>query len=86
MLKKIILIALVYLNTGCSTSVPISTQLRSTTPVTDSMAEQCPRLKLADPNGDMNTTAKTIAENYDLYHKCAAKVNAWISWSAKQPR
>lgn len=66
----------------------------STVPVTSKFPEapqalvtaKCPDLKKLPENPQLSTVAKTVTENYTLYHECSIKVDAWKDWYSEQKK
>jgi len=46
--------------------------------------EPCPELKKLDKEPKLSDVAKTITENYTLYHECSIKSRAWVEWYKAQ--
>lgn len=44
----------------------------------------CPPLQLAEPSEKLSTLLNTVIENYEKYHNCSAKVEAWQEWYRAQ--
>lgn len=76
-MKFAIVIASLFL-VGCATKpVPVKMKFPEA-PTT--FLEPCPDLKLLDKDVKLSDIAKTINENYTLYHECAIKNKAWGEW------
>lgn len=80
-MNKIIIIALLFL-TGCTT-VPVE---RKFPEVPETLKTVCKRLKSLSENDNLSQIAKTISENYSLYHECAIKQESWIDWYNSQKK
>lgn len=62
---------------GCSTPVPIKPKF----PVApDILLEPCAELKRLEAAAKLSDVAKTVVENYTLYHECSVKNQAWAEW------
>lgn len=81
-MKKLALIGLLLL-TGCSKTVFL--------PVLPDAPEKvyssCPKLQLIE-NGttELSVVTSVVTANYAEYHKCAAKVDAWMEWYSEQKK
>lgn len=42
--------------------------------------EPCPELKKLNSEVKLSDVAKTVVDNYTLYHECSIKSQAWIEW------
>lgn len=80
-MNKIIIIALLFL-TGCTT-VPVE---RKFPEVPETLKTVCKPLKSLSENDNLSQIAKTISENYSLYHECAIKQESWIDWYNSQKK
>ena len=81
---KLVLILLLLLLAGCSTTVPV-TQKFPTAP--ELLQEPCQELKkLTGEKISIIDFTKTVTANYTLYHECSAKNSAWLDWYQKQKR
>lgn len=75
---KYIVLVLVLFITGCA-SKPVPVRMKfPEAPVT--LLEPCPELKLLEKDAKLSDIAKTINENYTLYHECSIKNKAWTAW------
>jgi len=82
-MKLAILFTLVFL-AGCATKpVPVKQKFPSA-PTT--LLQRCPDLKLLSKDVKLSDVAKTINENYSLYHECAIKSQGWIDWYNAQKK
>lgn len=76
-MKRSLTIALLSILYGCSTSVPVIAKF----PVMpETLLVKCTELKKMQDDVKLSEVAKTIAENYTLYHECAIKHDATIEW------
>jgi len=41
-------------------------------------------LKKIEAEAKLSDVAKTVSQNYSLYHECSAKTDSWIEWYQKQ--
>jgi len=48
--------------------------------------EPCPELKKLEKDVKLSDVAKTVTENYTLYHECSIKSKAWAEWYKSQKR
>lgn len=81
---KYSVIILALLLAGCASKpVPVIQKF----PVApDQLQEPCQSLKPLEINPKLSDVAKTVAENYTLYHECAIRVQAWTQWYRSQKR
>jgi uncharacterized protein YceK len=79
------LVVVFALLTGCSTVVPITANFPSA-PAT--LLESCPKeLKAIEGNKvTIVDLTKSIVSNYETYHLCADKSDAWIEWYSIQKK
>lgn len=63
--------------TGCSTAVPVKQKFPE---VPGEMLKKCEDLNALKNDLKLSDFAKTIADNYRLYHECSIKSEAWIEW------
>ena len=83
-LTFIILFILVWLVTGCSTTVPIVAKFPS---VPENLMQKCPQLKTIDTEKpSIIDITKTVTENYTTYHECEVKIEGWIEWYQLQKK
>lgn len=68
---------LVLVLTGCSTPVPLKPKFPEAPQL---LLEPCKPLKPLDPNPKLSDVAKTVTENYHLYHDCSLKSGMWQEW------
>jgi hypothetical protein len=79
---KYLLIGIVALLAGCSTTVPVK---RTFPEVPAVIMEKCPQLKTIDTETTVfSVLSKTVTENYTTYYECATKMDGWIEWYTKQ--
>lgn len=72
---------LVLLLAGCSTTVPVVMNFPE---VPKELLEQCRELQKTPEDATLSDIAKKISINYESYHECAAKNDAWVEWYHKQ--
>ena len=73
----IIFIFLVFLLSGCSTTVPVTAKFPE--PPKYSM-ERCPQLMRLKNDAKLSDVAGSVIFNYSTYYECAVKNDAWIEW------
>lgn len=79
---KFVIITLVFLLSGCTTKVvPIVVKFPQA-PAT--LLEKCPTLNTLPEGSKLSDVAKTVTQNYTLYHECVIKHDAWIDWYHQQ--
>lgn len=81
-MKHIVLCATLFL-VGCSTPVPIKPKF-PTAP--DMLLEPCQELKKLETETKLSDVAKTVTDNYMLYHDCSLKSKAWTEWYKVQKK
>jgi hypothetical protein len=80
---RIVLLCTLLLLAGCSTPVPIKPKF----PVApDMLLEPCTELKKLEKEVKLSDIAKTVTDNYMLYHDCSLKSKAWIEWYKVQKK
>ena len=70
-------IILVFLLSGCSTTVPVTAKFPE--PPKYSM-ERCPQLMRLKNDAKLSDVAGSVIFNYSTYYECAVKNDAWIEW------
>ena len=78
---KSIVIALSLALVGCSTPVPLKPKFPEAPQV---LLEPCRSLKPLEQNAKLSDVAKTVTENYHLYHDCSLKSSMWQEWYKTQ--
>mgnify|MGYP006266532441 FL=1 len=73
-----VIIALVFLLTGCSTTVPVARKFPDSPD--KKFIEACPNLQKLNEDSKLSDISKTISVNYQTYYECAVKVDAWNEW------
>jgi hypothetical protein len=68
---------------GCSTPVPVSAKFPQ---APDRLLVECAPLLVIKEDAKLSDVAKTVADNYGLYHDCAIKHGGWIEWYQTQRR
>ncbi len=88
-MKKISLTLFVVVLTaleGCSTSSGLAQNavgVKFPDPPS-SLQTKCASLQLLPGDSKMQDFANVVATNYESYHDCAKRNNAWIEWYQKQ--
>ena len=73
----VVIVVLVLVLTGCSTTVPVVAKF----PDAPSRAMQvCPQLEQLKDDAKLSDVATTVTNNYTTYYECAVKNDAWIEW------
>ena len=82
-MKIVLALIAVLALTGCATKpVPVKPKFPEAPPT---LLEPCAELKLLEQQDPkLSEVAKTVAENYTLYHECSVKVRAWAGWYRAQ--
>jgi hypothetical protein len=63
---------------GCASKpVPVKVKFPEAPEV---LLQPCPELKKLEKEVKLSDVAKTITENYTLYHECSIKNQAWGEW------
>ena len=73
----VLLLGLLILLTGCSTTVPVKAKFPE---VPDRIMVKCPQLEKLNDDSKLSDVSKTVAANYTTYYECAVKNDAWIEW------
>jgi hypothetical protein len=66
---------------GCSSIFPSSPKFPN---VPDELTKKCPELGRLEEVTKLSEVAKSVSNNYTLYHECSAKNDLWIQWYNKQ--
>jgi hypothetical protein len=74
---KLIILAISAILVGCSTPVPITPKFPQ---APDALMQPCPDLKKLEKDAKLSDVARTVVENYTLYHECSVKSQSWIEW------
>lgn len=80
---SIILLFVIAMLAGCSTTTPV---VRNFPNVPHAMMEACPKLEALQDSVKLSDVAKTISSNYAAYYECNVKNDAWIEWYQQQKR
>lgn len=78
---KYILIPLLAILTGCSTTVPVSNKFPE---VPTRLLQTCPSLASVKDDVKLSELTNTITANYQTYYGCANTVDGWIDWYKTQ--
>lgn len=76
-LFTIFLLLVVFLMTGCSTTVPVVAKFPDVPP---RLLVKCPNLEKLDEQPKLSDIAKSVTNNYTTYYECAVKNDGWIEW------
>ncbi len=76
-MKLAIIMTALFLAGCASKPVPVKMKFPE---APETMLELCQDLKLLEKDAKLSDIAKTINENYTLYHECAIKSKAWVAW------
>lgn len=77
-MKVIITLSFCFLLGGCfSTPVPVKQNFPL---APETLLTPCPDLKKLEKDSKLSDVAKTVIDNYTLYHECSIKSQAWIGW------
>ena len=79
---KLLAIALVFLLSACSTTVPVTAKFPAAPGTL--VQEPCPDLKKLQDDVKLSDVAKTVSVNYSEYYVCAIKLEAWQRWYREQ--
>lgn len=75
---KIILLLVPLFLIGCA-SKPVPVTMKFPEAPAQFM-EPCPELKKLTNDAKLSDVAKTVIDNYTLYHECSIKSQAWVEW------
>ncbi len=79
---KYIILSLAFIMSGCATKVvPIVVKFPQ---APAALLEKCAPLNTLPEDSKLSDVAKTVTQNYTLYHECAIKQDAWIDWYQQQ--
>jgi hypothetical protein len=81
-MKKYLILLVLFLS-GCSTTVPVTVKF-PTLPV--ELSVMCPPLKLIPNDAKLSDIAKTVTDNYKLYHLCSTNNDALLEWITTQKK
>jgi len=75
---------LVLLFSGCATQpVPVVSRFPEANKY---ILEKCAPLTKLEDGAKLSDVAKTVSQNYSLYHECSAKTDSWIEWYQNQKK
>lgn len=75
---KIVVLLSALLLAGCASKpVPVTMKFPE---APQQLMEPCAELKKLDKEPKLSDVAKTVSENYTLYHECSIKSRAWVEW------
>lgn len=81
-MKKILILASIFLLSGCLTT---GTAVRHKFPeVPTELLNSCPDLQQAQDTDKLSELLKVVNENYAKYHECRVAVDTWIEWYKAQ--
>lgn len=81
---KLLSIFLVLFITGCASKpVPVVPKFPE---APQQFMEPCPELKQLAKDTKLSDVARTVTENYTLYHECSIRNKAWQEWYKTQQR
>jgi hypothetical protein len=78
---KYLLIVLILLLTGCSTTVPIKQKFPL---VPEQLLTSCKPLQLMDKDSSIIDATKVVVNNYTEYYQCTVLVDTWQQWYREQ--
>ena len=79
---KYLMIPLVLLVAGCSTTVPVKMKFPD---VPAEMNTACADLdQTPTDTKQLSSTLEVVVKNYSKYHECRARVDAWMEWHRTQ--
>lgn len=82
--KTITALLLTVLLGACSTTVPVA---RKFPDVPESLTKECgPLQTVGKPEVKLSELLTTVTNNYEKYHECSAKLDAWREWYNEQKR
>lgn len=83
MFKKVFLSAIFILFiSGCSSNGPIARSRAFPEPPENGLSK-CANLQLVPNDAKTQDLTNTVSNNYENYHECNIKNNAWIEWYKK---
>lgn len=78
---KYALIAILFL-TGC-TVVPVKQKFPE---VPQTLMEPCNKLEVLKDDAKLSDVAKSVTNNYTLYHECSMKQEGFVEWYSTQKK
>jgi len=79
----VIFIILVFLATGCSTTVPVVAKFPQ---APERLMQSCPQLEKLENEAKLSDVAKSVTNNYTKYHQCSIQNESWIDWYKVQKK
>jgi hypothetical protein len=76
-MKKLLLLSIFLLLTGCASTVPVKMSFPE---VPEDLKNSCADLKDTEPTTKLSEVLTVVAQNYGQYHECRIKMDAWIEW------
>lgn len=76
-MKYLIILPALFLVGCASKPVPVTMKFPE---APHQLMEPCPELKKLEKEVKLSDVAKTVTENYTLYHECSIKSKAWVEW------
>ncbi len=76
-LTAVIIFLIVFLLSGCSTTVPVTAKFP---PPPKFSTVACPQLEKLKEGAQLSDVASTVTLNYTTYYECAVKNDTWIEW------
>jgi hypothetical protein len=81
---KTLLLSFCFVISGCmTTAVPVK---RNFPVAPETLLMPCSELKKLEKDAKLSDVAKTVVENYTLYHECSIKNEAWAGWYKSQKK
>ena len=74
---KYILIPILAVLAGCSTTVPVNTKFPD---APKRLFQPCPQLSTVKDDVKLSELTNTVTANYQTYYGCANTVDGWIEW------
>lgn len=68
---------------GCSSIFPSSPKFPN---VPEELTKKCPELAKLKEGAKLSEVAKSVSNNYTLYHECSDKNDAWNDWYQRQKK
>lgn len=83
-MKKLLIISLLSVLTGCATPVPVAVKFPS---VPSELMKSCPDLKTVDTNTTkLSEVLSVVVDNYSQYYDCKSNLDDWIEWYNTQQK
>lgn len=82
-LVAVLMLILVLILTGCSTTVPVA---RKFPDVPADLKQSCTTLQQTPDDAAFSDILSVVTKNYALYHECRARQDAWIEWYDAQKK